>query len=343
MKVLLPTEDPLFASALVEFVARHRWPKNTEFHVIHIVEPILLDPASRLTFSALVSQTEHSVICQASKMVEQAAQELRAAVPGAQVMHEVRGGRVLPELLAAARNGRADLIIAGSHGRSGFNRLMLGSMSLALLNEASCPVLLVKPDDETLASWETLSTNSCTALSVSEIIASHCRKKENQQKEMHKILFCVDGEEVSTRLLNFIARHNWANDARFKIVSVLPPFWKIGFLPIPELDKMKTELLAKKAELVSRIADELKKMTNAAVEMEVIEADPKKALLDRAQEWKADLLVVGSQRLEAGKRNSLGSVSLFLLAAAPCSVLFLRDGQSEVEEALLHGAKLGAV
>jgi nucleotide-binding universal stress UspA family protein len=46
----------------------------------------------------------------------------------------------------AASDGRADLIVMGTHGRSGFNRLMLGSITERVLREATVPVLAVRGD-----------------------------------------------------------------------------------------------------------------------------------------------------------------------------------------------------
>jgi universal stress protein A len=57
-----------------------------------------------------------------------------------------RPGKVIVE--AAADRG-ADLIVMGTHGRSGFERLIMGSVTERVLRSAPCPVLVVRrPDDE---------------------------------------------------------------------------------------------------------------------------------------------------------------------------------------------------
>ncbi|MBI6545532.1 MAG: universal stress protein [Cyanobacteria bacterium NC_groundwater_1444_Ag_S-0.65um_54_12] len=48
------------------------------------------------------------------------------------------------EILEYAQQQRPDLIVVGSHGRKGFQRLLLGSVSGKVVNDASCPVLIVK-------------------------------------------------------------------------------------------------------------------------------------------------------------------------------------------------------
>jgi universal stress protein A len=57
-----------------------------------------------------------------------------------------RPGKVIVE--AAADRG-ADLIVMGTHGRSGFDRLIMGSVTERVLRSAPCPVVVVRhPDDE---------------------------------------------------------------------------------------------------------------------------------------------------------------------------------------------------
>jgi nucleotide-binding universal stress UspA family protein len=50
---------------------------------------------------------------------------------------------VRAEILAQAAEGKADLIVLGSHGRSGFEHLLLGSTTERVLRKAHCPVLVV--------------------------------------------------------------------------------------------------------------------------------------------------------------------------------------------------------
>jgi nucleotide-binding universal stress UspA family protein len=57
-------------------------------------------------------------------------------------------GYAAEEILAAAKQRKCDLIIMGTHGRSGFGRLLMGSVAEAVLRGASCPVMTIKPSNE---------------------------------------------------------------------------------------------------------------------------------------------------------------------------------------------------
>jgi nucleotide-binding universal stress UspA family protein len=62
-------------------------------------------------------------------------------------MIEARGRAVSDSILEDARKSRADLIVMGTHGRRGLNRLLLGSDAERVLREARIPVLLVRQQE----------------------------------------------------------------------------------------------------------------------------------------------------------------------------------------------------
>ena len=56
----------------------------------------------------------------------------------------MRKGKVVQEILAQAKTSRSDLVVIGSHGRGGVQRLVLGSVAEKVLRLATCPVLTVR-------------------------------------------------------------------------------------------------------------------------------------------------------------------------------------------------------
>jgi nucleotide-binding universal stress UspA family protein len=56
----------------------------------------------------------------------------------------MRKGRVVQEILAHAKTRRPDLLVMGTHGRGGVQRLVLGSVAEKVLRLATCPVLTVR-------------------------------------------------------------------------------------------------------------------------------------------------------------------------------------------------------
>ena len=75
---------------------------------------------------------------------EGAALAEKAGVDAGTAMVEARGRHVSDVILGDAKTFRADLIVMGTHGRRGLNRLLLGSDAERVLREAPVPVLLVR-------------------------------------------------------------------------------------------------------------------------------------------------------------------------------------------------------
>jgi len=83
--------------------------------------------------------------------LRQKLEELRA--PGVRVEHRVLEGDAVTEILRTAREYSAELIVMGTHGWTGFSRLLLGSVAESVLRRATCPVLTVKAPFSTVAAW----------------------------------------------------------------------------------------------------------------------------------------------------------------------------------------------
>lgn len=69
----------------------------------------------------------------------------RASVAGARVSSLlVETGMTHEQIVRVARRKRADMIVMGTHGRSGLTRLLLGSVAARVIATARCPVLTVR-------------------------------------------------------------------------------------------------------------------------------------------------------------------------------------------------------
>jgi nucleotide-binding universal stress UspA family protein len=73
----------------------------------------------------------------------------------------IREGAVVPMILEEARTVGADLIVIGTHGRTGFDRLLLGSVTEEVLRKADCAVMTVPPADRTATPARTPRTIVC--------------------------------------------------------------------------------------------------------------------------------------------------------------------------------------
>jgi nucleotide-binding universal stress UspA family protein len=71
-------------------------------------------------------------------------EEVVPADPAVAYEHHVVMGDPATEIIQLARSEGADLIVMGTHGRTGLTRLMMGSVAEAVVRRAPCPVLTLK-------------------------------------------------------------------------------------------------------------------------------------------------------------------------------------------------------
>jgi nucleotide-binding universal stress UspA family protein len=79
--------------------------------------------------------------------LDRAREQLQQVVPQdpkVTVEHRLVEGAAAPEILRVAEETRCDLIVMGTHGRTGMGRLLMGSVAEQVVRKASCPVLTVK-------------------------------------------------------------------------------------------------------------------------------------------------------------------------------------------------------
>jgi len=76
---------------------------------------------------------------------------LKAIVPGdpnVPYTHRMVMGSPSDEIIRMAKDERADMIVMGTHGRSGVARLLMGSVAEQVLRHAPCPVMVVRQPEE---------------------------------------------------------------------------------------------------------------------------------------------------------------------------------------------------
>ncbi len=125
-RVLLATDGSETSAAAAQAVAARPWPEGSEFKVVSVEEPWTIR-SSRLQPQEAVSSAEQVL-----------------ASAGLKASGEVLSGNPKEVILEDAKKWNADLIVVGSHGRRGFKRFLLGSVSEAVAMTAHCSVVVVR-------------------------------------------------------------------------------------------------------------------------------------------------------------------------------------------------------
>lgn len=327
MKVLVPVEDIFFGSALANFIIQHQWPENTEFRIVSVMDPYLFEHFSRSTLAKFMETSEEKVVTTIKQTVQEIAEIIEQNFPKLTVSQRVMKGHIKDEIISAAKEWSADLIIGGSHGKSGFNRLLLGSISLTLVAEAPCPVLLIKPSAKILKAWEKFDYQAISVHSLMDEFAV-----ENRSTEKQKILVTIDETKFSEQVVDFIIQHKWTQSAHFKLLGVTrQPSW-VALLQVPELAEIYQDFLQTRKTTLKNLALKLAaNYPSSFIEEELIEGEPKRTIIEIAKQWGANLIVVGYNTQSTTEKHFIGSISLAVLCAAPCPVLLLRPKSKESE------------
>ena len=149
-----------------------------------------------------------------------------------------------------------------------------------------------------------------------------------------KILLAIDGSPCSEAAVNELASRPWPASSEIKIVSA----FEVPLSPTPEAWAISSEYF----DQMERVArEQAEAVVNAAATRVVAQVDqtisvttgvligsPRSAILEESENWKADLIVVGSHGYGPWQRFLLGSVSQAVVSHAKCSVEVVRCNEA---------------
>lgn len=246
-------------------------------------------PPEEWLSAATQAQEDESV----RQMAQEAAATLRAG--GWKAHAQVRVGPPAHEILEAAREISAELIVTGSKGLTGIPAFLLGSVSQNIAQHAECSVLVVRGPRERIES----------------------------------LLIAVDGSTSSEKAVDRLVAMPLPTGTTCTVLHVLEPLssqWDSSLNETEALSlraRVEQGRIASAEHLVERVAGRLRETGRDATPL-VVHGHPAERLLEAVKERQPDLLVVGARGLNAVAAFLLGSVSGRMLRYAPCSVLIAR-------------------
>lgn len=218
--------------------------------------------------------------------------------------YECRRGNPADQILAAAEEAPPDLIVVGTRGLGAVARFFLGSVAERVARHATCPVLIARPPVGPL----------------------------------RRILVGADGSACSEYAVRWLNQLPLPEPATIRLVTVLPSPTEImrasRLAPLPLTEDpaaFNHRVRAEAEERLDILAASLKS-AGRSVETLVHEGHGAMGLLEAAESWPADLLVVGAHGMSAIDRFLLGSVSQQALRYAPCSVLVVKETKADTGE-----------
>ncbi|MEW6681342.1 MAG: universal stress protein [Nitrospirota bacterium] len=145
-RILVATDFSDCSREAVDYALSFAERVGAEVEIVHVVErPVYFEVgvAHSLQLRHDVDQWLRELKAEAAKRLEALVKEVRNRKPG--VRSSLREGMPVDELLKAAGETSADLIVIGTHGRTGLPHVLLGSVAERVVRGAGCPVLTVRP------------------------------------------------------------------------------------------------------------------------------------------------------------------------------------------------------
>jgi nucleotide-binding universal stress UspA family protein len=141
-RVLHPTDFSRASAAAFNRAVETAKSNRAELFLLNVITPSFPPIGDGYISPKVYAEMEASARAYAKKQLD--AQIAKAKRAGARVKGLILEGLPHERIVQTARRKRADLLVIGTHGRTGFAKFFLGSVASRVLAVAPCPVLTVR-------------------------------------------------------------------------------------------------------------------------------------------------------------------------------------------------------
>lgn len=286
--------------ALEHAIAFARW-HRAQITIVHVynVPPLVMGPPATFMAAPAVVPPASAAPAELEETAEEVRRFCEPVVSGEPPDIVVVEGTAAREIVRVAEQVRADVLVMGTHGRGGFERLLLGSVTEKVVRTSRSSVLTIPPSVGSPVSGPVL---------------------------YQTILCAVDFSDASARAVEHAISLAKDNGARLILVHVVEGFVEEAVLDVnvhwnvPEYRRyLEQDALSR---LKAVVPDEVR--TSLQTEERLASGKPYQGILRIADESAADVIVTGVQGRAALERWSFGSTTHHLVREAQCPVLTVR-------------------
>jgi nucleotide-binding universal stress UspA family protein len=303
MKILFATDGSSFSEAAARDLRRFPFPAHSELTILTVAEKMVALFDDRHD----VPEPERQTYDQAEQAVRESAQQLLTQTlasfpaPAWNSTTMLREGRAAGEILQAAREIEADLIVLGCRGLGGVKRFLLGSVSQKVMLHAPCSVLISRPRGEEESSPP-----------VSESVPL-------------KLLIAYDGSDSAKAVIRTLQALPLRAETHIMVTTVLMLMTYYGMDILQTMTALWQARKEAAHTALEEVAQALRPLT-PHVTVQLLEGqDPSQEILQAASTFGADCIVMGHQGRSAYERFFVGSVANRVVHHAPCSVWVMRE------------------
>ena len=142
-KILFPTDFSESAENASRYALSLAKKYGSKVYVIHVIEPFTYTTEFGLDFSAQLKEMEAS----ARRLLDDIVASIKKT--NLDVESVLITGEPFVEIIKYARKEQVDLIVMATHGRSGIEHMLMGSVAEKVVRKSPCPVLTIKKSGQT--------------------------------------------------------------------------------------------------------------------------------------------------------------------------------------------------
>ena len=142
MKILLAVDGSPHSEDAAEEVGRRPWPSDSTIRVLSVIQPYPPPATEFVLAAATLEDIRGQQTKEADLLTRRVADTLKGTSSSPETV--VREGDPRSAIVDEASEWGADLIVVGSHGRTGVKRWLLGSVANGVVSHAPCSVEVVR-------------------------------------------------------------------------------------------------------------------------------------------------------------------------------------------------------
>jgi len=139
-KILVPTDFSDHAGQAIKYACELARRFESELHLFHVVQPLTTNVSYGGPIPEVLLHPEEPAIAELEEFKAPGLEGLE------RVRRIVRTGPPFLEIVRYAKEMDIDLIVMGTHGRTGLVHALIGSVAEKVVRKSPCPVLTVRPE-----------------------------------------------------------------------------------------------------------------------------------------------------------------------------------------------------